>query len=120
MARNVKRIVFYVLIVVTIIIIINVQLKLRTAPSPPPSPKSVAIYDQEEMEFAFDGDIGNEYFRTKFDARNFSGLELIEYLKWTNENACPEHQDFGGVLDYTPKVHLTSSFADLDCILTLI
>ena len=105
MARNVKRSVFYVLVVVVIIAIGNFHLMLKKGPPP----RSVSIYDQDEMEFAFDSDIGNEYFRTRFDAESLSGHEIMEYLNWKNENVCPDHQDLGGTLSISPKVCFAGS-----------
>ena len=64
----------------------------------------IVIYDQEEIEINFDDDIGRHYFQTNFNAYTFSDLQIVEYFKWKNEDACLEYQDFGGGLRAELKV----------------
>lgn len=95
MTNRTKRIVFCVLILLTLITIRTLQLGYE---------KSEAADVQDEIEIDLDSEIENNFFKTNFDVYAFSFLQIMEYLKWKNENACQVYQDFGGVMDKTRKV----------------
>ena len=68
---------------------------------------SVEIYDQDEIEVNFDSGTESSFLKTNFDVFTFSKLQIMEYLKWKNENACQEYNDLGGVNDKSLKVYIT-------------